>query len=50
MAPTSSDIALAAIDATEGEDKFSFSGGKFTADVDGAGNEIALSGSADSAL
>ncbi|VEB98187.1 Bacterial protein of uncharacterised function (DUF945) [Cedecea lapagei] len=47
---TSSDIVLAAIDANEGENKLSFSGGKFTADVDGAGNEISLSGEADSGL
>lgn len=47
---TSSDIELAAIDATEGENKISFSGGKLTADVDGSGNEIAISGTADSGL
>ncbi len=47
---TSSDIDLLALNYANGEEKVAFSGGQLTADVDGEGNKIALSGEAKSGL
>lgn len=47
---TSSDIDLLPLNYANGDNKLAFSGGQFTADVDGDGNKIALSGEAQSGL
>lgn len=47
---TSSDIDLLPLNYENGDDKLAFSGAQFSADVDGAGNEIAVSGEAKSGL
>lgn len=47
---TASDIDLLPLNYAKGEDKISFSGGQFSADVDGEGNKIAVNGEAKSGL
>lgn len=47
---TSSDIDFLPLNYENGQEKVAFSGGQFTADVDGEGNKIALNGEAESGL
>jgi uncharacterized protein YdgA (DUF945 family) len=47
---TSSDVNLLPLNYEEGDNKLAFSGGQFTADVDGDSNNIAINGEAKSGL
>lgn len=47
---TASDIKLLPLNYQKGEEKMAFSGGQFTADVDGDGNKISVTGEAQSGL
>jgi len=47
---TAYDIKLLPLSYQNGEEKMAFSGGQFTADVDGEGNKISVSGEAQSGL
>lgn len=47
---TASDIELLPLNYEKGDEKVAFSGGQFSADVDGEGNKISLSGEAKSGL